>query len=623
MAETAPTTAPAAPTASDFLAAAVQARKEGKGPLADAYAEKAGQLFTAERERLATSPRKVEKTFAGETWGGLASDIGKTIVSKPLEGIVKTPGIAGDLGSLAKLGRDYAVTKFTDTPWEEQRKQPFLGMSQEVLDRYGSEAFKKSAEETTGIKFHDPETRVGQVLGGGLEMMGGALVPIPGASGVRAAVKGTGSLAAGTKAATSAIAKDAFRYGGLPGSLAELAGIATEGSTYEPWARGAVALGAGGTAALASNRTKLEKELLNGLSPEQLQQTEELFRTSLKSGTPLTRAEAAQFITKGGTNLADLQRWVEGTGNERMKRFMAARGGGVKSAQEEIFGRILGPKTDETSLIGPSVRDAAEGVIADTPQARGVGRAEAAIPPLSPERSGNVIQPELVQTRQGLEGARSAEANVNYPTAYNQPADAAPGAAQTTPRMVPVAAVETLAKGIDEAQVLAKGAPLAALDKAAKIIRRPDGSLEMSVEGLHQSRIALGDAISEAQAAGQSGAVKRLMDAKTELDAQLKAIPEFAAADAAFQRSSIPLEPFERGPLGAPTEIVPITGKPEMPPSQVPGAIAQDRTRRRAGAGRHDARRPFCAGDERLHRRQSAEERRQRHASRDPQSNRA
>jgi hypothetical protein len=313
------------------------------------------------------------------------------------------------------------------------------------------------------------------------------------------------------------------------------------------------------------------------MSVKQLQDTEELFRTSLKSGTPLTRAEAAQFITKGGTNLADLQRWVEGTGNARMKAFMAARGGGVKSAQEEIFGRILGPAAPETSLIGPTVRDAAEAVIADTPQARGVGRAEAAIPPLSPERSGNVIQPELVQTRQGLEGARSAEANVNYPVAYNQPAVApAPGAAATTPRMAPMPVVESLAKGIEEAQVLAKGAPLKALDEAANIIRRPDGSLEMSIEGLHQSRIALGDAVGAALKQGNEAAASRLMKVKEELDAHLKTIPEMKTADVAFQKSSIPLEPFEAGnapPLGPATDINKLLKRPEMPPSAVPGHI--------------------------------------------------
>jgi hypothetical protein len=585
-------TKPAAPSAyrerleKAFLKADELAQQGDKQAAADAkqFADELRNLdkgggagFDAERQRLATSPRKIEKTLAGNTWADLGSDLGKTIISKPLEGIVKTPGIAGDLGSLAKLGRDYAVTKFTDTPWEEQRKQPFLGMSQADLDRYGSEAFKKSAEETTGIKFHDPETRVGQVLGGGLEFAGGALVPIPGVSGVRAAVRGAETLAPAIKAGARHLGKEAALYGAVPGSLAELGGILTEGEKYEPWARGAIALGAGGTAAVASARSKMEKDLLSALTPQQLDDTEKLFRLSIEQKTPITRAEAAQLISKGGTNLADVQRWVEGSGNARMQRFMAARGDQLRSAQEEIFGRTLGQPATETSLIGGRVRDAAEEVIADTPQARGVTRAEGAIPPLSPERSGNVIQPELVQTRQGLEGARAAEAGVNYPAAFAQtpatiPQPRLPGG--TGPALGQVDTTGALAQ-VKALQTNEKGEIAAALKKAEEVLYRADqpGVLEHSLQGLQASHREIGRAISAAEKAGDGTTVSRLMDVQKQIEQTLEASPLYKQATERYAEQSRPLDPFSQGPFGAVTEKKPFTGEPVMPPSAVPGHI--------------------------------------------------
>lgn len=127
---------------------------------------------------------------------------------------------------------------------------------------------------------------------------------------------------------------------------------------------------------------------------------------------------------------------------------------------------------------------------------------------------------------------------------------------------------------LDGALDTAKGAVRQGLQAARSALFKPDGTLDMSVAGLHNSRQAIDDLISQAQRAGANQTVMRLQEAKRSLDQAMEQVPAYGQARTNFQAASRPLEPFDQS--RAPGKIIErdeFNSRYVMPPERVPGAI--------------------------------------------------
>ena len=156
------------------------------------------------------------------------------------------------------------------------------------------------------------------------------------------------------------IARNLVTYGVIPGLVSEGAGQAFEGSTAEPIARVAGALGAGMSGAAVHRLGSAERLVGNathGVTHAQLDQMEALFQQAQQSGSSISRAEALQAVTRSATGIGDLQHTVEGMGG--MKPFYAERPARNELAARQTFDNIAPPARDPAS-IGPSAGRAAD-----------------------------------------------------------------------------------------------------------------------------------------------------------------------------------------------------------------------------------------------------------------------
>lgn len=155
----------------------------------------------------------------------------------------------------------------------------------------------------------------------------------------------------------------------VPAASSETAGeIAHEiAPEYEPWVRAAAAIFGGGAVAATSPRTAAQtvSRAVEGATPQQMTQAEALFQQAQRQGTPITRLEAVQQVTSGGTRAGDIQRVVEGQGG--LRDFMAPRPAQNEAAARQTFDTIT-PPTPAPSTIGPAVGREAEGVVTDVRQ---------------------------------------------------------------------------------------------------------------------------------------------------------------------------------------------------------------------------------------------------------------
>lgn len=144
------------------------------------------------------------------------------------------------------------------------------------------------------------------------------------------------------------------------GLLSEAGGQITKGTAAEPYARAGGAL-VGGISASLGQRPGTAAQIVQrdagGMSSAQVDAVEALMRDAQSAGLPLTRAEAAQAVTNGATNLGSLQRLVEGRGD--LRQFMAERPAQVEAAGRRAFDDIA-PQAPNPSMIGPQVGRAAE-----------------------------------------------------------------------------------------------------------------------------------------------------------------------------------------------------------------------------------------------------------------------
>lgn len=269
-------------------------------------------------------------------------DIGKSVISGLDKGVAGLAGAPADLALGINAGVNYGKAWYQGRPFEEVEAESDRNgiISRDAVRAWSSQA----AHDASPLK-HDPQTTAGKYVQAGAEF-------------VPAALLGPGNMA-----------RNAIALGILPGVASEAAGQATEGTDLEPWARaGAAVLGAGtGHWATAPNAAQAAvSRAARGVSSAQADAAEEIFRHAQDIGLPITRAEAVQHVTGGATNLGNLQRVVEGSGE--LRPFMAQRPGQVESAARTAFDDLT-PASMAPANLGPAVGQAAQGTVQDVTQA--------------------------------------------------------------------------------------------------------------------------------------------------------------------------------------------------------------------------------------------------------------
>jgi len=279
-------------------------------------------------------------------------DITKGIGGGLVRGVAGTAGLVtetlpnaltwlGDRAAKAVTGED--DEKFKSRIAERDKRFADSGVGKALSTR----GIQSGIETVTG-EAYEPTTRSGKIASRAAEFVPGALVGSP-ANAVR----------------------NVIGFGAVPGALSEIGGQAFEGSAMETPARigGALAGGIGSAIAMRSTPAgNMIRQSVDGVTQQQLDQAAALFDRAAQAGTPISRAEAIQAVTQGGTRIGDLQHTVEGMGG--MRQFYAQRPAQNEAAARRAFDEISPPMPNRTpSQIGPEVGQAGEAIVGDVTQA--------------------------------------------------------------------------------------------------------------------------------------------------------------------------------------------------------------------------------------------------------------
>jgi hypothetical protein len=281
--------------------------------------------------------------FTPKSAGEVALGLGKSAVSGLDKGVAGLVGAPADIASLIQEGVTRGQSYVQGRPLEQVRAENDKNsvVSRETLSKYGGKAF----HDASPLRY-EPQTTAEKYVQSAAEFIPSVVLPAAAAGRV-------------------ARAGEVLGMGVAPGLASEAAGQATEGTPYEPYARAGAAVlgGAAGHWANAPNAAGAAvSRASRGASQAQIDEAERLFESAQAIGVPITRAEAVQHVTGGATNLGNLQRVVEGSGE--MRPFMGARPGQVEDAARTQFGR-LGPVSPDPHGIGPAVGEAAQGTVQD------------------------------------------------------------------------------------------------------------------------------------------------------------------------------------------------------------------------------------------------------------------
>ena len=262
-------------------------------------------------------------------------DVLKTIpagVARGVAGIVGLPGtIEGLIGKGINAAGEAAGLKSV-----QPVESPLMPSGKTV---------EGAVEKVTGPLYH-PRTRAGRYANTVSEFAPGALL---GGGGVL---------------------KNLLKFAVIPGIGSEGAGEFTHeiAPEAEPYVRGVTAATLAGGAALLG-RPSVARTVggyAEGATRQQVQQAEQLFREAQAAGIPVTRAEALQHVTQGGTRMGDMQRVVEGQGE--LRDFFSQR----PQQNERAFGGVVDDvqplPTPQPSNIGPQAAETAGGVVTDVRQ---------------------------------------------------------------------------------------------------------------------------------------------------------------------------------------------------------------------------------------------------------------
>lgn len=157
----------------------------------------------------------------------------------------------------------------------------------------------------------------------------------------------------------------------IPGAASEAAGEATEGTPLEPWARagGAVAGGFGVSAGeyLANAPNRVLSAAVAGATDADMVAAQQLQERAAQQGVRLTRAEALEQVTHGGSGMQDAQDLVESSrhGARTIRPFFRDRPAETAAAVEGFANRVA-PPTPDPSMIGQRGQQVAGEIIDDT-----------------------------------------------------------------------------------------------------------------------------------------------------------------------------------------------------------------------------------------------------------------
>lgn len=270
----------------------------------------------------------------------IAEDVAKSTGVGLAKGVIGIGGMLGDIPDALAVGTNYLGNKLG----EILGQQPYnLPDKSKTINQYvpTSRDIQGSIEENVTGDFYKSKTGYGRAAGTVGEFIPGALM-------------GPGGMA-----------RNAVAFGVAPGLASHAAGEYTAGTPAEPWARGGAALLGGGVAGVLSapgNVASTIGRTAAGVDRNVLAQAEALFQEAHAAGMPLTRAEAIQYVTNGGTNFGNLQRVVEGQGG--MREFFSGRAAGNEAGAGRVMDSIT-PAAPNPSGIGPAAGTAAENTIND------------------------------------------------------------------------------------------------------------------------------------------------------------------------------------------------------------------------------------------------------------------
>lgn len=548
---------------------------------------------------------------------GVAEDVAKSGASGAARGTLGLLGLPGTVAGVLRQGADivadqtvgravnYAKTGDWSAPSppsssEVAKQNTIFNLPTPDQTISGEKLIDAAAEAVPGIKYK-PQTVAGEYARTVGEFAPGMLMP--------------GTIAQRVVGGVLA-----------PALLSETAGQITKGTPYEAPARiaGGILGSVGATMAMRpSSANAAVSSALSGVDDATVVQAAQLMEAAQARGVALTWPEAIAQVSGGGaTGLTGLQRVVEGSqgGQGVMGQFMAQRPAQMAAAARNEFDNIAA-QSQSPSAIGRQAQAAARAAMAETPEGQVYAqRLWEAGPRMSAERAGQVIQPELRSVYERREGMRAALADQDYGAARSAPANiplngdfgvrdvakhfdgpdiailtdpaqrAAARSAQMAERNVvermPVLGIKptefgqvdasAVARHLDESIASAKGAVRQGLQAAKSALYRPDGQLDVSVGGLHNSRMAITDLIDQAKRAGANNTVRELEGALGTLDQALEAVPAYGQARRGFEAASRPLAPFSEN--RAPGQII---AKDQygrdflMPPEQAGRAVIQ------------------------------------------------
>lgn len=223
-------------------------------------------------------------------------------------------------------------------------------------------------QEKTDPYLPKPQTEAGRRARIAGEIVGSAVVPVGGAAST--AYRAGEGLMGATKAA----GRSALAYGVTPAATSELGGnignlIAPGSQKGEQYGRAIGALVGGGLGAYASGPSRAQQMTTAGLknaSPQDMAKASALMDDArTRFGIDITPSEALGYVTKGRSDLSEIQRIIERVqpGAEIMAPFMQRRTEAVGPAIERLKGQIS-PTAGKQSEIGYQAGKIAESAIA-------------------------------------------------------------------------------------------------------------------------------------------------------------------------------------------------------------------------------------------------------------------
>jgi hypothetical protein len=272
--------------------------------------EKDGKTFEVEAPDQQTA-LKGFGSFTPQEQPSLAVDIAKGGASGLGQGALDLVGLPGTVKDAMGYGANWLYNKAGNAVRRNVTGAPEVPFNPNLMEKsdVSGDALKNLNKEY-GVGFYEPQT-----MGGKFAETVGRYIP-----GAVAMPAKTGAQVGG----------NILKYGVLPGAADETAGQATKGTVYEPYARAGAGLLTGFGAAAAFDLPRAGERMVargaKSASNEELSLAQALINKGAENGVEIPLSEALQQVTSGRTNLGNVQRIIEGAGqNTSIQDVMARR----------------------------------------------------------------------------------------------------------------------------------------------------------------------------------------------------------------------------------------------------------------------------------------------------------